>query len=56
VKELRCHDIGFECDAVVHGETDDDVMDQVGPHAKDVHGVAVTPEMDSQIRGLVRDV
>ena len=55
VKELKCRDVGFDCDAVVHGETVDDVMAQAGPHAKDVHGVDVTPEMAGQIRSVVRD-
>jgi predicted small metal-binding protein len=55
VKELECRDVGFDCDAVVHGESADEVMAQVGSHAKEVHGVDVTPEMDGQIRTLVRD-
>ena len=55
MKELKCRDVGFDCDAVVHGETVDDVMAQAGPHAKEAPGVDVTPEMADQIRGLVRD-
>jgi predicted small metal-binding protein len=55
MKELKCRDAGFDCDAVVHGESVDDVMAQAGPHAKDVHGVEVTPEMAGQLRALVRD-
>ena len=55
VKELKCREIGFDCDAVVHGETVDDVMAQAGPHAKEAHGVNVTPEMAGQIKTLVRD-
>jgi predicted small metal-binding protein len=55
VKELKCRDAGFDCDAVVHGETEDDVMAQAGPHARDAHGVEVTPEMAGQIRTLVHD-
>ena len=55
MKELQCRDAGFDCDAVVRGETVDDVMAQAGPHAKEVHGVDVTPEMVGQIRTLVHD-
>jgi predicted small metal-binding protein len=55
VKELTCRDVGFDCDAVVRGETVDDVMAQAGPHAKEVHGVDVTPEMAGQIKTLLRD-
>ncbi len=55
VKELNCRDAGFDCDAVVRGETVDEVMAQAGPHAQQVHGVDVTPEMAGKIRTLVRD-
>ncbi len=55
MKELRCRDAGFDCDAVVHGETVDEVMAQAAPHAKEAHGVDVTPEMAGQIRTLVHD-
>ena len=33
----------------------DDVLAQAGPHAKEAHGVDVTPELAGQIRRLVRD-
>ena len=55
MKELRCRDVGFDCDAEVHGETVEDVMAQAGPHAKEAHGVDVTPETAAQIQTLVRD-
>lgn len=55
MKELKCRDAGFDCDAVVRGDTTDDVMAQAGPHARDVHGVEVTPELAGQIRTLVHD-
>lgn len=54
-KELHCRDAGFDCDAVVRGDTVDEVMAQAGPHAQEVHGVRVTPELAGQIRGLIRD-
>jgi len=56
VKELKCRDAGFDCDAVVQGESVDEVMAQVGPHAQETHGVTVTPEMRDQLSGRVRDV
>lgn len=55
MKELKCRDAGFDCDAVVRAESVDEVMAQAGPHAKDAHGVDVTPEMARQITTLVRD-
>ncbi len=56
MKELKCRDAGFDCDAVVHGNSVEEVMAQVRPHAKDVHQVDVTPDMEKQLSGVVRDV
>ncbi|WP_137160886.1 DUF1059 domain-containing protein [Blastococcus sp. CCUG 61487] len=55
MKELRCRDAGFDCEAVVRGDTMDEVMAQARPHAEEVHGLRVTPEMAGQLRALVRD-
>lgn len=55
MKQLECRDAGFDCDAVVEGETVEEVMAQVGPHAKEVHGVDVTPEMAASVATKVRD-
>jgi predicted small metal-binding protein len=55
VKELRCRDAGFDCDAVVQGQSVDEVMAQAGPHAREVHGVDVTPEMAGRIETSIRD-
>jgi predicted small metal-binding protein len=56
MKELKCRDAGFDCEGVIQGATEDDVLAQAGPHAKQAHGVDVTPEMAGRIRTLVRDV
>jgi predicted small metal-binding protein len=55
MKELKCRDAGSDCDAVVHGQSVDEVMAQAGPHAREVHGVDVTPEKADQIKTLIRD-
>ncbi len=34
---LACKDLGVECPYVAHGETMDDLMADMGPHAKEVH-------------------
>ena len=54
MRTLMCRDAGFDCDAVVEGQTDDEVMAQAGPHAKEAHGVDVSPAMAEQIKGLIR--
>lgn len=54
-KILHCRDAGFDCDAVVEGNSTEEIMAQVAPHAAEAHDVQVTPEMESQLAGLVRD-
>ena len=39
VKELRCNDVGFSCDAVVRADTEDEVLRQGAEHARKVHGI-----------------
>lgn len=56
MKELKCRDAGFDCDAVVHGNSTEEVMAQVRPHAEEEHQVEVTPEVEGQLAALVRDV
>jgi predicted small metal-binding protein len=56
MKQLKCRDAGFDCDAVVQGETVKEVLAQAGPHAKEVHGIDVTPDMAEAIAGKVRDI
>jgi predicted small metal-binding protein len=56
MKQLKCRDAGFDCDAVVEGETVEQVLAQAGPHAKEVHGVDVSPAMAEAIAGKVRDI
>lgn len=55
MKELRCRDVGFECDAVVHAETNEEILAQAAAHAKEAHGVEVTPEQAKQIATLIHD-
>ena len=55
MRELRCRDAGFDCDAVVQGESDDAVFAQAAPHVEQVHGGQVTPEMKQQLAGLIHD-
>lgn len=55
MKVLACRDAGFDCNAVVKGATDEDVLTVAAQHAADVHGVAVTPEMAGQIRSLIKE-
>ena len=56
MKQLRCADAGFECDAVIRGEDDQDVMAKAGEHAREVHGMdEIDEKTGEQLRGLIHE-
>lgn len=56
MRQLACRDAGFDCEAIVQGESDEEVLAQVGPHVQEVHGTDVTPELVDAARAQIRDV
>jgi predicted small metal-binding protein len=55
MKTLHCSDAGFDCQAVIHAKTEEEVLTQAAEHAREVHGVEVTPEMADQLRSLIKE-
>lgn len=56
MKTLRCRDVGFDCTAVVHGETDEEILSQAAAHVKAVHNLnEISDETVAQIRSVIRD-
>lgn len=55
MRKLICRDAGFDCNAVIEAESDQAVLAQAAPHAKQVHGVEVTPPMAEQLATKIRD-
>ena len=55
MKELHCRDVGFDCDAVVTGESLDDVLAKAAPHVEQVHRTMLTPMMAAAVQGVLRD-
>jgi predicted small metal-binding protein len=57
MKSLTCRDAGFDCGAVIKGETEDEIMQKAGEHAKTEHNMKpedMTPELQQKLRGLIR--
>ncbi|NAL77441.1 DUF1059 domain-containing protein [Nitrososphaera sp. AFS] len=57
MKTISCREAGFDCDHVVKGETEEDVMKNGAEHAMKVHGMNeedITPELKQKIKGLIR--
>jgi len=45
MKTLNCSDAGFDCKAVIHANTDEEVLTQAADHALKVHNTVVKEEM-----------
>jgi predicted small metal-binding protein len=61
MKEIRCGEVGFfpDCEGVMRGETEEEVLAGAAKHGKDVHGMTdadFTDENVTKIREHVRDV
>jgi predicted small metal-binding protein len=56
MRELNCRDVGFDCNEVIRGETDEEVMSQAAAHARDAHGMSeIDEETGARIRSLIHD-
>ena len=55
-KVIRCSNVnpGSDCDHVIRGETDEDVLRQASIHAKE-HGLEPTPELIDKVRASIED-
>jgi predicted small metal-binding protein len=52
-RELNCRDAGFDCEAIVRAETDDEVLAQ--DHVRDVHGMDEIDTTANNIRSQIHD-
>lgn len=57
MKIINCREAGFECDHVVKGETEEEVMKNGMEHAKKDHNMKeedITSEMKEKIKSIIR--
>jgi predicted small metal-binding protein len=55
-KVLHCRELGFDCDGVVRAETEEEVLQQVAEHAREVHKIdKVPPGLVEQARDLIKE-
>ena len=56
MKTYTCLDVGVDCDWKTSGETEDEVMANIGEHAAKVHpDIELTPELMATVRGVIKD-
>ncbi|MFQ5889179.1 MAG: DUF1059 domain-containing protein [Gemmatimonadota bacterium] len=55
-KRISCADVGLECDFTVTADTEDELLQVVAEHARDVHGIEeITPELLEQVKAAIHD-
>ena len=55
-KEIRCADIGMDCDFVATADSVEDLLVKVVEHARDVHDITeVTPGMAQKVQSVIHD-
>lgn len=56
MKEFRCGDVVPGCDYVTTGESDEEIMRNIGPHAVEAHGLnPVPPDIAEKVRSAIRE-
>lgn len=55
-KQLKCGDLMPGCSFSVTAETVEEVLQAAAMHAREVHGLEVTPELAEQVKLALREV
>jgi predicted small metal-binding protein len=56
-KQLRCRDVGMNCDFEMTGKTEEEVLQKAAAHASSTHQITqMTPELTAKVRSAIRTV
>jgi predicted small metal-binding protein len=56
-KQLRCRDVGMDCDFETRGASEEEVLQQAAAHAKATHQISeMTPDLVNKVRAAIRTV
>jgi predicted small metal-binding protein len=56
-KELRCRDVGMNCDFEARGNTEEEVLQKASAHARSAHQISeMSPELAAKVRAAIRTV
>jgi predicted small metal-binding protein len=57
LKELKCRDLGFDCEGVIKAATEKEVLKQAAEHARTVHDIQeLTDDIIAKVRSAIRNV
>ena len=52
---LACGDVMPGCAATFDADSEEDLLQQVGPHARDAHGISeITPDVLAAVKGAIK--
>lgn len=55
-KYVSCREVGVDCDFVARGETEQEVLQKCGEHAKSAHGMDEIPaDLAAKVRASIRE-
>lgn len=55
MKQLVCADVTGDCEAIVTGDTDDEILEQAVPHAQEAHDLEDSEDLRRQLRSSIQD-
>jgi predicted small metal-binding protein len=56
-KQLRCRDVGLDCDFETRAGTEDEVLQKASEHARSAHQITeMPPELAAKVRSAIRTV
>jgi len=54
-KVLRCRDVGVDCDFEVRGDSEAEILQAAGQHARSAHQMQVTDEVVAAVRQAIKE-
>lgn len=54
-KQLVCADVTGDCNSIVTGENEEEILDQAVPHAQEAHGLEDSEQLRGQLRDAIRE-
>ena len=55
-KTLACKDVGVDCDFVIHGKDEADILRQAAAHAQGCHNnIKLTPEIQIKLKAAIKE-
>jgi predicted small metal-binding protein len=56
-KQLRCRDVGMNCEFEARADTEEELLRQAAAHARDTHQITeMSPELANRVRAAIRTV